>query len=319
MTKIRLPIFLFGALLLCVVSNGLAVERIPYSTGISGGLHWALGAAVARVLNQYLPAYSFIPETNTGSTHAVRLLESGEVVLANAIPEAVLFAMKGEMEFKKKHENLRTVLAGPGLAVAIVVLADSPIRMMRDLKGKKVAPGGTGTAKELSALFELYGISKGDYIQRILSYSEMAQALKDRTIDAGFFSVLPRNSTVIDLATSYPVRFIPIEDETAKAYSAKYPYWTPLILPAGTYKGQTIDVKCPGLYTLLMTNKMAGEKLIYEVTRTVLEHANDIGKIHTTGFSFTAENLQHYLVNNIIAAPFHPGAAQFLKEKGILK
>jgi TRAP-type uncharacterized transport system substrate-binding protein len=54
------------------------------------------------------------------------------------------------------------------------------------------------------------------------------------------------------------------------------------------------------------------EDLAYTIVKVLIEHVNEVAKVHADAAEW---NLQNY--RRMIAIPFHPGAIEYYKEKGV--
>jgi TRAP transporter TAXI family solute receptor len=260
------------------------------------------------------------PEPVTGSAHAVKLVHAGDLTIALAEVATVHHGYRGSRkDFDKKYENVRFVMAGMDTGQTPVVWADSPLRSYADLKGKRIATNSPASRAMLTPATELYGVKEGDVQHKTLNYSEQVSALKDGSLDAGFFAAAPRNASVMDLAASRPIRVLGLDPEKAKEFSRAHPYWTPLTLKAGTYPGQDRDVLMPAFYTALIANKDADAELVYTIVKTIVDRGREFGELHAGGKEFTIEKTRFFVEREIVPAPFHPGAERFWREKGVVK
>jgi hypothetical protein len=155
------------------------------------------------------------------------------------------------------------------------------------------------------------------YARRILNYNEQASALKDGNLDVAVMPAWPRSANILELANSRPIRLVGVEGEKQKAFDAKYPYWTAVGVPGRTYPGQDAEVQGPGLFGYLIANKSVDEQTVYEVTKTILENAEEIGKIHPSGREMTLDLVKLYVQKKVTPGTFHPGAARYLAEHGV--
>ena len=89
-------------------------------------------------------------------------------------------------------------------ALHLATLEGSGIDGLEDLPGRRVSVGAPGSGTEVAArtLLEANGITYDDLRAQRLNFNETANALRDGQIDAGFWSVGPPTSSLVDLATA---------------------------------------------------------------------------------------------------------------------
>ncbi len=300
--------------------SAAAATRISVGTGTTGGVYYFVGTAMTKILNQYLSGVSATPEPVTGSAHATKLTHSGDLTIALAELATVYHGYRGSRrDFDKKYENVRFVMAGMDNGQAAVVWTESPVKSYADLKGKRVAANSPASRAMLVAAMEAYGLKEADVQHKTLNYPEMASAMKDGSIDGGFFSVGPRNATVLELAASRPIRVLGLDATRAKEFNKAHPHWTAVPLKAGTYPGQEADLPLPSFYTALIANKDADASLVYGVVQTIIERGKEFGELHPSGKEFTVEKTRFSVENGLVPVPWHPGAERFWREKGVIK
>jgi hypothetical protein len=197
--------------------------------------------------------------------------------------------------------------------VQIVTLADSGIESLADLEGKTVSVGapGSGTEVNAQALLEANGITYEDFDARRLNFNETADAIRDGDIDAGFWSVGPPTSSIMNLATTRDIRVIGLtEEEVAKAREAE-PVFAAYTLKASLYEGKEEAVQSIGIPNVLAVSSEMDEELAYQITKVLFEHTDELIAIHPAANDTTVE----FSVEST-PVPFHPGALRYYEEVG---
>ena len=150
-----------------------------------------------------------------------------------------------------------------------------------------------------------------DFKAQWLNPREVAQALQDKTIDAGFIYIADPTGLIIELASRTPIKFIQLD---LKKVLKNRPYWYKTKVKAGTYKGIDKDYVTQGANVILITHKDTDPNLVYEVTKALYQHSDEVGAVHPAGKEWISANAARGVV-----IPFHPGAAKYLKEIGAIK
>lgn len=305
---------------LVVPAAATAATRISVGTGTTGGVYYFVGTAMTKVLNQYLPDVNATPEPVTGSAHATKLTHAGDLTIALAELATVYHGYRGSRkDFDKKYGNIRFMMAGMDNGQAAVAWADSPVKSYADLRGKRVAANSPASRAMLVAAMEVYGLKEGDAQHKTLNYPEMVHALKDGSIDVGFFSVGPRNATVMELAASRPIRILGFDPAREQEFNRTNPFWTAVPLKAGTYPGQDKDLPLPSFYTALIASQDADAALVYNIVKAIVDHGREFGELHPAGKEFTLEKTRFYVEHNLVPVPWHPGAERYWRERGVLR
>lgn len=107
---------------------------------------------------------------------------------------------------------------------------------------------------------------------------------------------------------------VPLDGAKADEIAAKFPYLVKDAIPANTYKGQDKAIPTLSVQAILVANKNMPDDVAYALTKTLFENLGDVAKAHGKGAEISIEHAA-----DGVTIPFHPGAARYLKEKGVLK
>jgi uncharacterized protein len=294
--------------------------RITMGGGAPGGTYYTVVAAMAKVLEDRSGGIQAAVETTRGSAHALRLVDAGELTVAAALLDAVARAWAGEGEFKEKLANLRTVMAFVDIGDAFLVRRDSNIRTIADLKGKRIGAPSPASKLAMDAMLQAHGIQPGDYTHRFLSYTEQANALRDNNIDAGFMVVHRIDRTTMEFMSTVGGRIIGFDSPDAvKRFETANTVWRAVTLAADTYPGQTEPIPVAGRHGLVVVSQETSPDLVYQLTKTLLSHPEDLKKIHPAASMISLEQTRTYHDKGLFIVPLHPGAERYLKEAGVVK
>jgi TRAP transporter TAXI family solute receptor len=202
----------------------------------------------------------------------------------------------------------------------LVVPASSDIKSIRDLKGKPVslpARGNTSLADGWEVLLKVNDMKLEDLGPK--SYgpvSSNSEAVKNRqALASGWFTVVPA-SFVLDLGSTMKLRMIPVSDAEFAKIQKLNPGFVRHVIKGGTYAEQGIadDVRTFQSPTILIASAKTSADVIYKVTKAIVEGRADFAHVNKVMAGVTAKDMaQDY------GLPFHPGAAKYFKEIGVLK
>jgi TRAP transporter TAXI family solute receptor len=297
-----------------------AAEQINLSiaTGGTGGVYYPLGGGMANVLSKYVPGMAATAEVTGGSVDNLKLIATGKPYIALAMADASQDAMQGEGKFKGAKVPLRTLMILYTNIMHIVVPADSSIKSVKDMKGKRLSTGSPGSATEVMAfrVLEAAGIDPmKDITRERLGASESANALKDKKIDGFFFVVGPPTSAITDLAATpgINIRFIDHAD-LVPAMNKKYDnLYAQDVLRKGTYPNMTVDNKVSAVANILVAHEKMSEQTAYTIVKTIFDKQPELVAVHKAAADIKLES-QKASSSPIL---FHPGAIKFFKEKGV--
>jgi len=299
---------------LAVTGAGFAQTNLSIATGGTGGTYYPLGGGLAELISQYIEGYSAVAEVTGASVENSGLVSRGDSDIAFALADTVVQAYRGTDSFEERQlSNLRALGSMYPNAVQIVTLADSGITSLSDLVGMRVSVGAPGSGTEVSAqtILNANGISYDDIDEQRLNFNETANALRDGQIDAGFWSVGPPTSSILDLATTRNVRILSLSAEEIANVQAADDVFATYTMPAGTYPGQDEGVSTVGTPNVLIVAAEMDEQLAYDVVQTMFARIDELRDIHpaanntTVAFSLGATPI-----------PLHPGALRYYQEIG---
>src|SRR5258707_3104882 len=130
-------------------------------------------------------------------------------------------------------KNLRAIAGLYPEDVHVVVRADSAIRSLRDLKGKRVALGEpeSGTLTDARIVIEAAGLSECEMKPEYLRLSEAADGLVQGRIDAVFLVRCYPVPAIADISSAVPTRLVPIPREVAERLSRKFSFFGTDVVP----------------------------------------------------------------------------------------
>ncbi len=304
--------FTFVALL--SLGGALAQTNISIATGGTGGVYYPYGGGLAEVINQHVDGYSAVAEATGASEENVALIFQGDSDIALALADTVFQAYSGTGAFEGREiASLRALGSIYPNAVHIVTLAKTGIMSLADLSGKRVSLGapGSGTTISAEALLGANGVSLDDMQVQRLDFNETTAALRDGQIDAGFLSVGPPTSSILDLAATRDVVLVPLTEAEVAAAQEVDPSYAPYTMSAETYPGQTEDVLALSTPNVLIVSEEMDEELAYNVVKALYENVDELIAIHPAANDTTVE---FSMASTPI--PLHPGALRYYQEVG---
>ena len=307
---------IFGVSLVWVLTGSAMAKTtfISIGTGGTGGIYYPYGGGVAEIWSKYVPGVKAVAEVTGASVENVKLAHKGETVIGEVMGDVAVAGYNGLSKFKgKKHNILAMAIMYPNL-LQVVTLKSSGITDIEQVKGQKISSGspGSGTNFMAEGVFKALGIAKDSYKDSRLSFTESANALRDRTIAVGIWSVGPGTSSILDLATTHDIHILGFTDEqTQKILDANETY-SGVDLAGGVYRGVDKSVSTIGVWNVMICQKSLATDLVYKLVKALYENNDYLLKIHPSASYTTPENAVKYS-----PIPLHPGTIKYLKEKGI--
>ncbi|WLV24323.1 TAXI family TRAP transporter solute-binding subunit [Aciduricibacillus chroicocephali] len=295
-------------------------ERITIGTGGTSGTYYPLGVAMAQQIFTKTEGVSKANAVSTGaSVTNVQEMGSGKYQLALVQNDIAYYGMKGETlkDFEgKKVDNIAGLTSLYPEDVQIVTTADSKIKTLDDLKGKKVAVGDQGSGAEANArqILDAAGITYKDFKAEYLGFGDASQGLQNGTIDAAFITAGAPTSAIQELGASKKVNVLSLDEDIIKKLTDKYPYYTERDIPAKTYGdyGQKEDIKTVAVMAILIVDKNLPEDVVYNMTKDLFEKKDKLESAHARGADVSLDTALDGM-----SIDLHPGAKKYFDEKGI--
>jgi TRAP transporter TAXI family solute receptor len=286
---------------------------ISISTGGTTGMYFTTHSPISSYINESSKWLRIVPITSGGSTENLANVLNGIAELGCVYTDQVLSGYEN-------NKSLRFV--GPTTdcsPLQFVVLSESEIHDIKDIKGKVVHIGsaGSGARTWTYLFFDWLGI-KSEFTESPLSNEEVVDALRDGDVVMFTVGGLAPSARVTSAAETYNVRLLDLSAYT-DAFIEKYPYFEKYIIKAGTYKGVDYDVVTFGLATSIVCLEDMDYDILYEwMTWAYSEEAqkaanttNPIGPEHNPAVAGYDP-----FANQVI--PLHQAAKDFWESKGFV-
>ncbi len=307
-----------AAMLALFMVNGAwakSATRIAVGGNGIGGVYYLYSGALSQMINKYIPDVEATVEVCAGSSvEHIKRIQTGEMQIGPAMNDAVYQSTKGIGQFKTHQDKIRTLFIMYPAVMQGAALEKSGIRTFSDLIGKRVAifTPGSGTHNMAMAVFEAIGLDIKKIKIQHLNMTEGVNAIRNGNLDVQFTSMAYPAPWVMDLVVTHKIILIRASDSELTKIQQKSPYYIPSMIPGGTYSGVKEDAKMPGIWNSYIGSKDLPDDLVYQVTKTVYEHNDDLKKAYKDAGQATPENTMKYSV-----APLHPGAIKYYQEKGV--
>ncbi|MET9885864.1 TAXI family TRAP transporter solute-binding subunit [Streptomyces sp. NPDC006430] len=255
---------------------------LTFSTGVRTGVYHRYGQLLDQALARDMPGVRVRLETSEGSQENLRRVATGKADFTIATADAV---SKYRADEEPGAERLRGVARLYDDYVQLVVPADSAVQSARDLRGKRVAVGQSGSGVRLVSE-RLLTAAKLDPARDITPVSigidTMPAELEAGRIDAFFWSGgLPTNA-VRELSERFDIRLVQLGDlvEALQRSGSPARYYRAAVMPQDAYTRarNTSAVATLAVPNLLVTTERTDPGLTEQFTRTVILSRDRIGQ-----------------------------------------
>jgi TRAP transporter TAXI family solute receptor len=210
-----------------------------------------------------------------GGEENLRLLRDGKVSLALAQGDAALAAYEGKGDFEGDgtQSGLRALGSLYPEPVHVLVRADSPLRNIADLKGRRISIGEKGSASRTTALriLEAHGLGTEDVKSFEMPLRDALAALRSRDVDAVIQVIgMPANVFREALAT-LPLRLLPLSERAVQTLATANAGYFAYTIPNGAYAAQSKDVRTVATAAMLLVGVDLSDAEVDILTRLVFE------------------------------------------------
>jgi TRAP transporter TAXI family solute receptor len=204
-----------------------------------------------------------------------------------------------------KYNDIRALFPIPSLTMHFVLSKKSGVKKFSDLKGKTILLGkGSFGAKEGAKYLKLFGIKDNVKLANV-EISNAVPALKNGQIDGFVTAGSWPAPNVIEAAAGTGVHVISLTSDQVKKTKR-----TKLVIPAGTYKGQTSPITTTSLPVVAYSTTRMDAPTAYALTKTYWTEKGNMGQKANWW-----NGVDKALMANIIGK-IHPGALKYYRESG---
>jgi len=293
------------------------VERVTFVGGPPAGVFGIFATGIGTYLSKTVPSLDVSVTATGGSVENIRRVNGKEAEMGLSFASDVHEAYYGLEQFKGKAlTNYRAVgLVFFGVA-HLITYADSGIRTVDDLAGKRVALGtpGSGTFASAERVFRSLGV--WDKITRIpLLGAAAGEAMNDGKADAFFWTGPEPDRVTMEAATKKPIRAIDIYTPALKTdFFKQYPYFARYVFPAGSYRGITEDVSSIGIPVLWYAHSELSPSLVQKITDAAYSKE---GSAHMLKVHAGSRDMVPQKALQGVTFPLHKGAEDHWRAAGI--
>lgn len=298
------------------------IGDISLVAGNSTGGWYSIATALADKTNAYFDGFPIVATTG-GALGNPQTVSIGEADVGMSYGIFLNMAEQGSAPYDSAMNNLRSIAGMETTAVYMICDASLGCKNLSDLinitssrsVGSLDASAASFCVQDL--IMQEYGLNGISDLQSSGSmYIADGSSLYDSYSD-GHFNVMctmkavPDSSTV-DLLNNRDSTILNLEQNVIDALVEKYD-WTEVVIPAGTYNGQTEDVHTVGIKTVLMCREDVPDEVSYYLAKTLYEQKSYFETVQASWSKFDAADMA-----TGVAIELHPGAAAYWKEAGLL-
>jgi uncharacterized protein len=330
MNRLAAAAILAGAV--AAAGPSLAQDKKFYKLGSfpPGTTPFIVNTAWANAVNKYVPGVEIQVSATGAATQHQLLASQGKMDFFMSAPTGYWLMYEQIGPFKKltdgpaRARKLAMIFSYPIGVYHFVVYAESGIKSLKDIKGKKVflgPPGGVATRNAELLIEAMTDYKPGrDYTQVKMGWGAAATAFQDRKFDVWIPTTNAPSPQVQQIALQSKIRLLGLDKSKFDHPAAKKYFGQPgrrVVELAPDVYGKnlvnTAPILATGAYVGLSTRADMPTDVIYKMTKAFWEH---IDEAHAMA-PWMKESVSLKGALEAIAGKLHPGAEKYYREIGM--
>lgn len=320
-----------GSILICAtaaacsreVSTAQSSQRLRIAGGTQGATFSIVANALASLYSERLAPLWAEEVRTVGTSDNLAAVEAGSAECGIGSADIVYAAyLRGTERVPQPHRRLRGVAVLFPNAVHLATRADSGIETLSQLAGRRIAaavPSQTpapGRGYRLDAVsFAVTELSSGGQpptavtLQMDAAVDQLGAGVVDAAQFYGGYPFRP----VTEASRRYGIRLVDFDDLAVSLVKEISPFSKGVVIPAGTYPGQTRAVRTVAIDNVLFCRSDLPEDLVYRMTRTLFEGLAAVVAAHASAGQIDPDN------GAATPIPLHKGATRYYRERELFR
>jgi TRAP transporter TAXI family solute receptor len=302
---------------LSLAGGAASAQTITVATTQPGSLTHSLGSAVAKIATEFAGIRTVVQPQGSSSLLPISARVS-EFGFSNSFDVVAYTSGTGEYEGRPPQKNVRVVARiFPNLS-PMYVRVDSPIRSVKDLKGKRI-PAGFAAQKSLLQTYKMHLSNAG------LSYADVTAVLTPNVVkSADDFIAGKVDSFTFGLgagklkevaAAVGPLRALPMDPDPAairRAQASLPTSYMMVVKPHPAFPEVLQDLPMLVYDFTMQTHDQVADDVVYRVVKALHERHKEMVAIFPGLRRFDPKEM----AIRYEGLEYHPGAIKFHKEIG---
>lgn len=324
MKKILLTVVTLSCILGLSMGSASAKQVLKAAGGQVGGGWYTIVSGLAEILNSELKDdLSLVVVPGSGVSN-IATCSLGQTPITMSFPPFIMAARQGMDPYDTSYPDTLVIATNFGSSAQHFVTVRKDMATYDDMATKKLPlkitlnkPGATDEFiwRKVMDIYNLDYEAIKDNGGKIfhVGHGEAVQLVKDGHADTHFSYISVPSASITEMAIARDLVYVELPKEKRERLQKDWSL-APFTIPAGTYKGQIKDIETLAMANTLMVNAKMDDDLVYAITKTLCEHAEDVQKVHKAAMDWTPE-----VATKGVEALLHPGAKRYYQENGYLK
>ena len=292
-----------------------AARSLRWGSSSIGSSAYVIVEALVQTVGKYTDLRGSSLAT-AGTAENMALIGNGDLELAHSTSGDWVAATRGLKPYAKPvvaHQ----LFGDAAWHLPPMVHADSDIRSLAELAGKRYSPSqpGSGTGLIYHSITKAAGIyDEIDWVYG--SWTEVYDAFKARQIDAvaGVLTNGERSDRIIQAEAATAVRALEIPEDVMRKVQEENPGILSELVSPDVWPALEKPTLMPMLVGVIASHPSVTAEEGYAITKAVLDHAEEV---RAYGRPLGAITLELAVGRLMPAFPVNAGAAQYFKEQGV--
>jgi hypothetical protein len=301
----------------------MSAPTIRIGTSEAGGTFHTQGHAIAEIVRAAGVTDTIeVLTSDSASVGNARRLDAGELEFGFMASNWIGRARDGEAPFDRPValRMASPVNAGP---LFFIARADSPLRVVSDLTGRRVAvgPADSGMVQHVHTIFAILGISFDDFTPVYLGFADGADALEAGEIDAQFQCPIP-NTVMTDLSARADIRVLRHDPAALDRLIQTVPFYRRVVMAKGALRGIEAEIDQVGVLNVLVTHERVAPETVGRVVAAMVAGTAELVRLNPL---YVGLDALYEPLRTLGAAAFeiggvrlHPGAVAAYRSAGLL-
>jgi TRAP transporter TAXI family solute receptor len=318
MTEMKISTLGASAAVALSLTTSAGAQTVSIVTTPAGSYTNAAGSAIAKVL---IDKGSLRAVVQAQAALALIAVAGGvaEFGMSNNFDTTFYATGTGDYEGQPPKRNIRNAATLMPYKVALHVRADSNIRTIGDLKGKRVS-SGFNAQKTIGRIIEAHLANAGMSYKDVVgvpapNVSRSLEDFESGKVDVLFFA-LGSAATKQASASVGGLRVLPIEDSEAaiKRMQEILPgSYMNIVNPAPEFDGISAPTKVVTFDMVLSTAAEVPETVVYKAVKALYEGKKELAATFAPFNDYDPSGI----AKPVVGVGYHPGAIKFFQEAGI--
>jgi TRAP transporter TAXI family solute receptor len=168
-------------------------------------------------------------------------------------------------------------------------------------------------AANATQILAAYGLTFADLNRHDLGFAASAAQMQDLNLDAFFVTAATPNTAVYELSRNRDLRLVPISDAAVSAIMAQYDFYVRVDVTSADYTFVTTPVQTLAVQATLVARYDLDDDVAFDIVRALIDNVAEVTAGHARGADISLE-----AAVQSVGVEFHPGAARFFRERGVL-